>query len=693
MDTRTPTPMHTQRQPTGAESASGAASAQEEGLGSEVQMLSAKLVNAINNNTNLDDSLQSTRHELEMAHQELAKLRAEKKSLDDAVALGVLVRRVDIDRTIEHLRSDLTRERLEREKAEKARKQTEGELENLTSALFEEANTMVASARKDTETMERRNSQLRSQLNDTEVLLANQQEQLQDLKQTMEKLERFDASKEISVPSTPATAPGNMDAALPLSPGGTDGPAELLAEHPLHFTHLLQTVLRHDVPAYSDFAELMKAGRFDTPHSRNASGSAISTSLFNLGSNPSASMSSPSLPGAFGFGGSGSHSAGTSPSSATLTPSIAAALKDTKFYKRVLVEDLDPTLRLDLAPGLSFLSRRAVTASLLNGTLVVEPFHQANKAAYAPVFSCALCGESRKHDPYLRKYRFRTSEAEESQRYPLCDYCLGRVRAAGDFLGFLRMVRGGHWRCEGEEAERDAWEEAVRLRERMFWARLGGGVVSKSSMHTAPAVENDAAEANSTIQHDAKASGHRNSVLRQAEGPKEADTSEGADASKAAVADCQETKSGGLWIQTSANDATQTRTTACSEQEQAAASAQLQQEARAAQDGDAECPPDSHPGTPTLVVPDETLDTTVRPDTPSSQTLSPLRRAVSRSPSPPKCGSARDPYRPSSPSKLNPARFSPPSPGSRPASPAKGETPAALGASSVLARVRAMEKR
>ena len=61
-----------------------------EGLNAEIQMLSTKLVNAINYNTNLDDTLQATRSELEQARQELARVRAEKRSLDDAITQGVL---------------------------------------------------------------------------------------------------------------------------------------------------------------------------------------------------------------------------------------------------------------------------------------------------------------------------------------------------------------------------------------------------------------------------------------------------------------------------------------------------------------------------------------------------------------------------------------------------------------------------
>jgi hypothetical protein len=43
------------------------------------------------------------------------------------------------------------------------------------------------------------------------------------------------------------------------------------------------------------------------------------------------------------------------------------------------------------------------------------------------------------------------------------------------------MVRDGLWKADCEEDQRAAWEESVRLRERMFWARLGGGVVPATS--------------------------------------------------------------------------------------------------------------------------------------------------------------------------------------------------------------------
>ena len=473
MDTRTPSPV--QRSNSDDAQSNGVEEVYRPDLANEVAMLSTKLVNAINYQTNLDDTLQHTRHDLEQAQQELRKVRSEKQSLNDAITQGVLVKKSEVDKTIAQLRQEMAQEKLSRENAEKAKRQTEGELEDLTARLFEEANSMVAEARKDTQAVERRNSQLKSQLGDSEVLLTSQQEQLQDLKLTMENLERTSTNVRDSMPSTPVNASNAMFDAMQLSPNAVPT-LDIPPDHPLHFSHLLFPVLRTDISAYTDFSELLGWARRATPHSRSPSGnvsSASQTNLSTMSTAAAANSSSPNLPGAFSFGSS---SASNSPSSSTF--SVTPPLKESKFYKRVLVEDLEPTLRLDLAPGLSFLSRRTVNSSLLNGSLVVEPFTQTTSMKfYSPVFACALCGESRKTEPYIRKYRFRTSESEDAQRYPLCDYCLGRIRAAGDFVGFLRMVRDGHWRCGNEEEDKAAWEEAVRLRERMFWARLGGGVV------------------------------------------------------------------------------------------------------------------------------------------------------------------------------------------------------------------------
>lgn len=356
---------------------------------------------------------------------------------------------------------------------------------------------MVAAARKEREAVERRNEQLRAQLNDTEVLLASHQEQLAELKIVMQQMSmnREDPDPNINAstaPSTPALktceAMSKTFDSFHSSPNSTKA-EEVLPAPPTSFSHLLHPILRTDLQAYDDFRSLLQISRKSAPTSRVTSGTYSGWNVADLahlanrdqgyksGHHPSnGSTSSISTPVTH-------QSSPTSPSTPASTnsntsarelPLILISLKETRFYKRVLTEDIEPALRLDLAPGLSWLARRTVINSMCEGSLIVEPMPPA-VGLY--LFSCSLCGENRPGDDNARSHRFRTSDNESAQRYPLCPYCLNRVRASCDFLSFLRMVKDGHWRTDGVEAETAAWEESVRLRERMFWARIGGGVI------------------------------------------------------------------------------------------------------------------------------------------------------------------------------------------------------------------------
>lgn len=361
---------------------------------------------------------------------------------------------------------------------------------------------MVAAARKDArrekEPLERRNEQLQSQLNDAELLLASHQEQLAELKIAMQDMTVHRTDLEASTnastaPSTPA-APDNQDHmsrifdALNLSPT-TPGSDEIAPAPPTSFTHLLQPILRMDLQAYEDFHALLEISRKSQSSSRVTSGNYGGLNGLGLGNLTNREQSQ--IPDRMPSNGSTSSlSASNIHHSSPSTPNLPAStnssfssrdalvsgtlLKETLFYKRALTEDIEPTLRLDLSPGLSWLARRSVINSMCEGKLIVEPTPPAARLYHPP---CSLCGEQGRGDKQARTHRFRTSESESAQRYPLCKYCLTRVRATCDFLGFLRMIKDGYWRTDGAQAEAIAWEESVRLRERMFWSRIGGGVV------------------------------------------------------------------------------------------------------------------------------------------------------------------------------------------------------------------------
>lgn len=360
---------------------------------------------------------------------------------------------------------------------------------------------MVSAARKERDAMDKKNEQLRAQLADTEMLLASHQEQLAELKLVMQQMTADREESEIDMstgtPSTPALnnraskeSFARMFESLHLSPNNMT-PEEMTPCPPTSLSGLLHPVLRYDTGAYQDFCEVMHAPKVvpkTSPMPRLSSGSFSSIQVMGMGIPGYSSSPSGSPTGLTGglFGSKNkdkdADSRPSSPSSNAPTNSNGAqgqqqtglGLKETKFYKRVLVEDIEPTLRLDNAPGLSWLARRNVLSAITDGNLVIDPIPSTS---ILNTFSCTLCGEVRPGEEHARTHRMRTSEAPNAQRYPLCGYCVVRTRAVCDFLAFLRTLKEGLWKCESEGDEKHAWDESVKLRERMFWSRIGGGVI------------------------------------------------------------------------------------------------------------------------------------------------------------------------------------------------------------------------
>lgn len=121
-------------------------------LTEEVATLSTKLVNAINHQTSLDDTLQHTRHdlestraELETANARLAQLEAADREYREMIQKGWVVEKEVYDKMEKQLLSELEEEKKRRIEAERAKRKVDAEVETLTSALFEEANEVGTS--------------------------------------------------------------------------------------------------------------------------------------------------------------------------------------------------------------------------------------------------------------------------------------------------------------------------------------------------------------------------------------------------------------------------------------------------------------------------------------------------------------------------------------------------------------------
>ena len=284
------------------------------------------------------------------------------------------------------------------------------------------------------------------------------------------KVPRDEGANTSTAPSTPAAATQSKWSGSrfydttngsPVPPGSGDvSPAPSTS-----FPQLIRAVCRTDVQAYNDFRELLAYANRSKPPSRTNSGSYAGLNAIGLGglTGHSNVASSPVQ----------SSSQNHSPSGSPQHGSLHSALKETRFCKRALTEDIEPTLRLDAAPGISWLTRRTVLSSICEGGLVVEPIPSASKRYVVP---CALCGECRKSTENERTHRFRTSDSATAQRHALCVLCLEKVRACCEYTGYLRLILDGHIRILDAE-EKEAWDETIRLRERIFWSRIGGGVV------------------------------------------------------------------------------------------------------------------------------------------------------------------------------------------------------------------------
>lgn len=346
---------------------------------------------------------------------------------------------------------------------------------------------MVAAAKLEREAVEKKNEQLRAQVKDTESLLASHQEQLTELKSIFQvmSISKDDLDGRTAISTAPPSPAG------PLQPPGfnrksmegTELPGEVvcaeIAPGPsTSFPDLIKTVCRTDLPAFDDFRELFTLAKSSKPPSRTTSGSYSGLNVMSLASFSAASFGSASP--------SPSKSQPHSPNGSVSSPQPATSsipLKEARFYKRALVEDIEPTLRLDAAPGISWLTRRTVLSGICEGSLLVEPMPQ-NVRKYE--FPCSVCGERRHGSDNERTHRFRTSDSETAQRYPLCVVCLERVRSCCEFTAYLRLILDGHIHAEEQDEFKEAWEETIRLRERMFWSRIGGGIVPIFAQTSAP---------------------------------------------------------------------------------------------------------------------------------------------------------------------------------------------------------------
>lgn len=490
-------------------SRTGSTSSKHPDLSNEVSTLSDKLVSAIEHNSSLDEKISETMRELEASRKRTEELEQEAKAHEEQRSSGELLTRSQAAELNRGLNTELVDERRQKQLAQQEKRGIETELETLTASLFEEANNMVAAANMQRDAVEKKNLQLRDQIKDGEAVIASQTEQLAELKNLMQTIntdyrKELDSPRVSMAPSSSGIARGESDLArlleaMNLSPVSAETP--VLPSPSTNFKELLRSQCRTDIPAYDDFQALVQSSSWARSHnpshapSRAGSGSYSGlavlgmSSLSGSSSNPNLTQqqqtgsklaNSPQIPGSF---------------SPNPNPDIKgpAPLKDTRFFKRIMAEDVEPTLRLDLSPSISWLNRRSIISALSDSSLIVEPIPEVSMRLYGKYTSCQVCGDSRRAGENPRTHAMRVREGEGATKWSICLLCLEKVRAVGDLVAYVRNVREGVVKCGDRKEEEEAWEQIIRMRERLFWARMAGGVVptflpsNKNSPITGPA--------------------------------------------------------------------------------------------------------------------------------------------------------------------------------------------------------------
>jgi hypothetical protein len=81
--------------------------------------------------------------------------------------------------------------------------------------------------------------------------------------------------------------------------------------------------------------------------------------------------------------------------SSHLPPPTLVSLMSHPFIARIIIEDHDPALRLDFAPGVSFFNKKSITQAIMDGQLEVEPFSPSTLAQKLEGdITCALSGKT-----------------------------------------------------------------------------------------------------------------------------------------------------------------------------------------------------------------------------------------------------------------------------------------------------------
>lgn len=367
-------------------------------LTEEVAQLLTKLVTAVAKQLELEEKLLVIRREN-------ARLKERQAALD-----GIETQYNELKTKLGAMQVDYDKNKKIKEEAEAENSRLSAEVEDLTASLFDEANKMVSDASRLTDNYKIKNGKLQEELHEKDVIIEDLQAQLLDLKQLFVRIEEEQKNK--SQTGTPALEQTGF-----VSEDRWD-------EDESHRQQLLAAPI---------FAPKIEAVRFDLDQYQYEFKSFIY---------------------------------------AVIRPTFTfdlTNLKALKYFKKIWTEELENSIsHIPPIANSTFINRwqkgKNFWSLIVEGKAVIEPIKSVNetyKITYrgktpkdAPVAtreSCTFCGESR--DDILEHARLYSlkllapelsstslTENEPVASYPLCTFCLIKLRNICDFFAKLRSI-------------------------------------------------------------------------------------------------------------------------------------------------------------------------------------------------------------------------------------------------------------
>lgn len=391
----------------------------------QVTSMSTQLMESISKQSQLEESLSHATKELTQLKQaslEHAALKSQFAELKQKDKLK--------DQQIKDLKARLLKETELKIKAEEKVKQLEDEVEDLTTSLFDEANNMVADARKETHTTEILNRKLLEAVKEKDNTLETMEAQLKHLRKVLEKMDNTVTANNnrYSIMTTESDA-----ISLKKSITNNSTKSEILSlQHAIIYSPDISSI-RFDLSLYTEYLKFLAV-----------------------------------LPNC---------------------KSLKETSNDSKLIRRIVNDEITPVLKIENAPGVSWLAKKSLLNLIIEGLVIIEPLSGINETFQMAAASstptpnvtrpslerkeshlfnypidsppvavheaCALCGECR--DDVVQHARMHVLKTQsklddgslvETGSYPLCLWCLLKVRQTADIFSFLRSLKLGTWNLE-----------------------------------------------------------------------------------------------------------------------------------------------------------------------------------------------------------------------------------------------------